>query len=186
MSLSKNAGVVVIPGEVWVDLLSDATSIRTSGGNRPAETFASIQGCGVTLDFSATVMNEVFLNLQMHHGIKPGSTIWPHVHWCPSSTNTGSCIWKLDYTVEAVGTGPFPPIVTLDVTTNGTGVINDHILSEFNIGIPNLTPSGIIMMRLWRDATVDTGTFVAKLLSFDIHVLMDRDGTTSRGPPWDT
>jgi hypothetical protein len=179
---------------VWNDLIvnPDATSRGSSNppvwGGNPATVFRQNAGSqGVfLLMFSATTEQELYFTIQIPHGYKVGSTLYPHVHWTtrvgtPSGTNV---VWGLEYSAIAIG-GNFPntTIITANSvigsigTPSGTG---QHIITSLGtISGSGLGISSILICRLFRAATDPLDTFGNEtgLLSFDIHYEQDTEGS---------
>jgi hypothetical protein len=191
MALSKNAGRTVVPGEVWNDLQADVTRILTTGANKPTAGFlkdpatASSINIGLTWDFSPSAMNEGWANFQIPHSIKPGSVVYPHVHWYPASTNVGVVQWGMEYRI-----GDIHSSISAGATLYGSTATNgtlQHLITDFG-SVAGCSPSCLMACRFFREATstVDTFTGDAQLVFSDVHYLSDRDGSTQRNGPWDT
>lgn len=136
--------------------------------------------------FSSSTEQEVYFTIQIPHGYKVGSTLYPHVHWTtasgtPSGTNV---VWGLEYTAIAIA-GSFPnttsivsnSIIGLIGTPTGTG---QHIITPLpTIPGTNLGISSIIICRLYREVSNPNDTFANEvgLLGFDVHYEKDTQGS---------
>ena len=72
--------------------------LRGSGANDP--TFAAYTGTNFYAhQFSATVMQQVYLQVHVPHDYVPGTDIYFHVHWsnAAATPNTGNVIWGFEY-----------------------------------------------------------------------------------------
>lgn len=136
--------------------------------------------------FSASTEQEVYFTVQLPHGYKVGSDIYPHVHWTtasgtPSGTNV---VWGLEYTTIAIG-GIYPTTSTLLANSviapigspSGSG---QHLITSFgNISGSGLGISTVLICRLYRAATNGSDTFANEvgLLGIDIHYEKDTEGS---------
>jgi hypothetical protein len=138
--------------------------------------------------FSASSEQEVYFTIQIPHGYKVGSDIFPHVHWTtatgtPSGTNV---VWGLEYTASAIG-GNFP--VTNTLTSNsiipvigspsGTG---QHLITSLGaISGTGLGISTVLVCRLFRATSNVSDTFANEvgLLGIDFHIEKDTEGSRS-------
>jgi hypothetical protein len=127
--------------------------------------------------------------VQMPHSWKEGSTIYPHVHWTPKATLSGTVEWNFEYSWQNYNsTTPiaFPGITTNSIVSEAglvTGTHHKTSLTASNAGIDgtNMKISSLLICRIWRNSstTGDTYNDDAGLLSFDIHFQIDTVG--SRG-----
>lgn len=172
----------------WSDLLGDfAAAAGGGGGNAP--TWSNFQGNIDAWLFSATVMDELFLNIHVLHDYKRGSELFPHIHWAPSDTDTGVVRWGIEYTV-AKGHGqqafPAPSTIYLEQAGSGTAYMHQLIETAEGSGIPatNIEPDTIIMIRVFRDGAHPNDTYASGAfgLFVDIHYQMERIGTPGKAP----
>jgi hypothetical protein len=179
---------------VWDDIMvfPDAT---TKGGSKApvwggasANAFkknGSSQGVFLWM-FSSSTEQELYFTIQIPHGYKLGSTLYPHVHWTtatgtPSGTNV---VWGLEYAVAPIG-GTYPnttiqtgnSVIPVIGSPTGTG---QHIITPLGtISGTNLGISTVLVCRLYRsvgDAN-DTFGYEVGLLGFDIHYEKDTEGS---------
>jgi hypothetical protein len=136
--------------------------------------------------FSASTEQELYFTVQIPHGYKEGSPLYPHVHWTtatgtPSGTNV---VWGLEYSVVAIG-GTFPntSIITNNSVIPSIGTpsgIGQHLITSLGtISGTNLGISTVIVCRLYRSVTDISDTFGNEvgLLGFDIHFEKDTQGS---------
>ena len=168
---------------VWDDLrviILTRTSARVSpvfysglGGNTEIYSYR----------FEPDTDNNIYFEAQMPHSWA-GTKLYPHVHWTPSTTGTGTVRWKLecswtDYT-KTYGTSF---TYTMDSTIS-TASQWKHMIADPGTGItPTADQDGISAMmvcRLYRDgaATEDDYSGYAHLLAFDLHYEMDTLGSS--------
>jgi hypothetical protein len=181
---------------VWDDLMvfPDATNRGNStapvwGGQSASAFKKNVGGTsqGVFLwMFSASEEQELYFTVQLPHGYKVGSNIYPHVHWTtatgtPSGTNV---VWGLEYSIVAIGSN-FPTTSTLTAhsvipsigTPSGTG---QHLITSLgSISGTNLDISTVLICRVYR-ATADVNdTFSNEvgILGIDFHIEKDTQGS---------
>ena len=157
------------------DLRFPATAINPAGAPS-AMTFDT-----VNIGFSAAngQTQVIAIIAQMPHEWKAGSTIEPHVHWQPTSTNTGSVLWRMEYkwtNIEDTEPGAYTVLNALDPAD---GITFKHQYASFGgISGAGKTASSILTIlisRIGGDAT-DTYTGAALLKEFDIHYEIDKLG----------
>jgi hypothetical protein len=181
---------------VWDDIMvfPDATTrgksnIPVWGG--PSETAFKKNGANTSQGvflwmFSATSEQELYFTVQLPHGYKLESPVYPHVHWTtasgtPSGTNV---VWGLEYAAIAIG-GNFPTTTTLTSNTVIAAIgtpsgIGQHLVTTLGtISGTNLGISSILVCRLFRAAANGNDTFGNEvgLLGFDIHYEKDTQGS---------
>jgi len=141
--------------------------------------------------FDKDTEQELYFTVQIPHGYKQGSPLYPHVHWTtisgtPSGTNV---VWGLEYTIMKIG-GNFNATTTI-LTTNsvisGIGTpsgTRQHLISSFGQISSGTAPydfgiSTIIVCRLFRQAADSNDTFgySVGLLGFDFHYEKDTEGS---------
>ena len=136
------------------------------------------------LSFDAAANEGVTFAAQLPHGWELGSGVIAHVHWSPSTTDTGDVKWVLYYSKQAVNGGAFPAEDSLVVTTAGSGTAKSH--QYITLGTINMsaitTISPMLMCSLKRIGAAGTDTFTgeAYLLEIDFHYQID-----SRGSRWE-
>jgi len=166
---------------VWEDLRVPAQNTKLNPANsEPA--FESLIGglYAYKFDTSNADNESVHFIAQMSHKYKEGSDIYPHIHWCPDSTNTGDVYWSFEYTIANVN-GTIGATTTDEITVPADGTSLKHQLDEFTtIDGTGLTISHIIICRLTRRSTTqaaDTFTGNACFLEFDFHFECDTVGS---------
>lgn len=117
---------------------------------------------------------------QIPHDYAEGTDLRPHLHWCPSTTNTGNVIWELEYVIANIDETYAAAVTNSTITAAAGGVVNHHQLTNFDtITDKNITISAMIMCRLTRlgDEGGDTFTGDAIPLEFDFHYRRDSNGS---------
>lgn len=184
---------------VWDDIMifPDATSRGGSntptwggnGGNAFKKNAAGTSQGVFLWMFSASSEQELYFVVQIPHGYKEGSTIYPHVHWTTASgTPSGSnVVWGLEYTAAAIGNSYS---TTTSITSNtvigeigtpsGTG---QHLITALGtISGTGLGISSVIVCRLYRAAADAQDSFANEtgLLGIDFHYELDTFGSASQ------
>jgi hypothetical protein len=162
---------------VWDDLRFPAQGINPAGAPSPP----TVDTADGTLVFSASATNIIAGVAQFPHHWKEGSTINPHIHWCPSNTDTGNVLWRFEYEVQNIG-GTFAGFTTVDTLEAGDGTAEKH--QVHSLGTISMTGKTLSCMMKWRVSRIggdgtDTFTGTARLLEFDIHYEIDSLGSRS-------
>ena len=161
----------------WDDLRFPAAGINPPG----AAADPTIDTTDGRLVFSASAENIVAIQVQMPHSWKEGTDIHPHVHWSPTSTNTGDVKWQIKYKVANINEAFPAEWTTITVLSAGAGASDTHQIANFeDVAMTGKTFSCMIMMlvsRLGADAA-DTYTGTAKLNEIDLHYQIDKFGTS--------
>lgn len=179
---------ITLSDTVWDDIRVSLISTNTGSANAPDFTKFTDNGSssgGVYLYlFDASTEEEVWFDVQIPHKYKAGSNLRPHVHWAPTSTNTGNVVWGLEYVAHSEGdTIGNSTIIT--VTDAGDGTAKKHQIVNFpEIDGTNLEESSIINCRFFRKAADagDTYTGDAAVLSIDFHFEIEKMGTDDEYP----
>jgi len=117
--------------------------------------------------------------VQMPHSWKEGTTLYPHIHWSPDTTNTGNVKWELEYTVIDVN-GTFPSSTTITQVDAADGTIDKHQVTSLpTISGSGLNISWVMVCRLTRlgDDGQDTYTGNVFFHEFDIHYEVETLGS---------
>lgn len=169
---------------VWKDNIVPFHASRLAGIDEPdLETF---QGDINAFAFDASVVEEVLLSFHIDHDYAPGTKVYPHIHWSPSDTGTGTVRWGIEYTFAARDTGAFGSTTTVYLEQAGSGTAFKHQVVEFGdsdafvITAPGV--DSVVMMRVFRDATHanDTYTSDAFGLFVDLHYQASFIGTPNK------
>lgn len=174
-----SADTFLLNTAVWEDLTLSGSQGKVIGANAPAEDV--LVGGIKVFQFSASALNELFFQFQLPHSYKAGTDIYPHVHWAPSTTNTGNVIWGLEYTIANIG-DTIPSETTITVTDAADGTALKHQVTSFAaIDGTSCEASTMLICRVYRDGAAggDTFTGVANLLAVDIHYEKNTLGTAT-------
>lgn len=128
----------------------------------------------------ASTVNNQYAEIQMPH-TWAGDTIWPHFHWSPTTTGTGTVVWNIEYTMVSIN-GTFGGSNTLSTTytINANEQWRHEISGTTAPIIPSASQNGIssvLIVRIYRDAATDTYAGDVALLQFDIHYKINSMGS---------
>lgn len=184
ISLLDSSGANAVIG--WRDLTSDMF-IR-SGTSSPAVTqFRN----GIYLyAFPFNQLREVFANFHIDHDYALGTSLYPHVHWAPNTTSTGTVRWGIEYTVaKGHQQQAFPATTTVFIEhTISTNMQYFHMVSEVSDAqaIPGtgIEPDTMIMMRIYRDAAHANDSFPDDVfgITVDMHYKASKFATRNKAP----
>jgi len=172
----------------FTDLVVNPATARNSGGTTP--NWSQFVSTNIyTWHFADGAIQEVNFSVQLPHGYKEGSTIYPHIHWAPSSVAAAltRVRWVLEYQWVDLH-GAFT--ATTATSAVGTEVVDgateslvqyEHAITPIGTGIVGTGKkiSSILMCRLYRDGggVGDNFTGTAALLSIDFHYEIDTFGS---------
>ena len=162
--------------EVAAPFLDDLRFPAIVGQRNPAVAKPDYDYTNLGFSFDASTQEIIYIIAQMPHDWVAGSTIYPHVHWMPTTTDTGNVYWAIDYkwtNIDAVDAGA---VTTIGVIQAGTGTALTHQYAEMTaIAGTGKTSSSILSIALYRAASSgeDTYTGEALLKEFDIHYMKD-------------
>ena len=179
---------LIITALGWKDNLASFTSANVAGANVPA--WAQMRDGIYAYSFSASLMNELWLNFHIDHDYAPGTVLYPHVHFVPSANASGVVRWGIEYTyAKGHGQQKFPATTTVYVeATIGATDQYLHIISEVVDGdaIPadEIEVDGVVMTRIFRDAGHVNDTYPNAVFGIyaDLHYQTDRLATIAKAP----
>jgi hypothetical protein len=126
--------------------------------------------------------------VQIPHSWKEGTIIYPHLHWMPKASESGTVEWNLDYSWQNYDpTTPlaFPTYTTSTATVAGSFVANTHRITSLTNGAglngSDKKISSILICKIWRNSSNSADTYRddAGLLSLDFHYQIDTVGSRS-------
>ncbi len=176
----------------WDDVVTPLALAGRLGNTDPNWTQLGSTGIYVP-GFSASASNEVFFAIQLPHAAKVGdkfkgyydpegltaNEVRLHIHWAPSTNNTGNCRWEITYVIHNVGEATTAAVTeAVDVAANGVPE-QEQINGLVAIDASTLRESSVLSCRLRRlgSHANDTFTGVALGLSVDAHVPIYRFGS---------
>jgi len=173
-------GNLILDRTVWDDLRVPLTQGQVGLTNAPG--FDVLTGSVRAYAFDKNTDEELFFEIQIPHNYKEGSTLYPHIHWCPKDNAVRNVVWGFEYTL-ATPYGTFGNTTTLTGLDSTSGQLKHQMTSLGSItGTPStLGISTLIIGRLYRDANNASDTYDedAYGLSLDIHYEIDSLGSNS-------
>lgn len=168
---------------VWDDVRVPANNLTTAGSNDPSK--VKWKGNLITWAFDQSKMNQLFFEVQIPHGYKEGSDIYPHIHWRPlaSAASATRVRWGLEYVWQNVGEEAptnTTTIYTTEVMPSENLIGYKHYLSAFDaITGKGKKISSCLSCRIFRDAANAADDFAgdAGLIEIDFHIEMDTIGS---------
>ncbi len=139
--------------------------------------------------FDDTSEESLLTTFHLPHGII-GTEIYPHVHWSPLTTGTGVVRWGFEY-IFAKGYAQQAFLTTsyyyVEQAAGGTTKMHEIAENSTGLSIPGLETDGLLMMRLFRDATHANDTYVGDAVAtfVDLHAKQERLSTPNRNYPFD-
>lgn len=182
---TQNGGLI-IPGNVflsptaWEDIRVPLSRARTTGAGNPG--YDTFKDGTLAFAFDKASDESVYLDIQIPHNYKLGTTMDAHIHWAPLDTNAGGVVWCLEYTIQDVG-GTFGSTTTDCARQVGSGTAFKHQIIDIEAITGTTAVSAILEGRLFRDADSSQGKGTddydndAFGLSFDLHYQIDSLGS---------
>jgi hypothetical protein len=175
---------------VWRDMKGDISGAR-AGNSAPS--WDQFSGGIYHYAFSPTSIKEVQITYHVDHDWATGTPMYVHIHWSPSSTNTGTVRWGFEISIaKGYGRGAFTTTNTIYVEQAASGVDRDHLIAECSVNdvIPAnaLEIDAIISIRVFRDATHSNDTYADKAFGIfcDLHYQANIPGTWQKNYPFNT
>jgi len=166
---------LVLNPTVYDDIIIQAYNLR--GGTTPP-TYGAFQDSIFGVSFINTQTDIVYGSFEIPHTYKEGTALEAHLHWSPSSTDTGSCVWNFNYSIANPITGTFGTETLITMTQAGDGTVNKHQYVSGNNTIPGTgrLVGDICVFALSRPAG-DSFTGNAFLHSIGVHYQIDTLGS---------
>jgi hypothetical protein len=181
MSNSKTSDVLgrntIYSDPFWDDFRVSASNTKINPAQSKPDFNTFIDGT-FTFLFDNTDIESVHFTIQLPHEYKLETNLYPHVHWAPTTTGSGTVRWALEYTMANIN-ATFPNTTTIFINDDADGTAYKHQL----ISLPEIVGTGItsvstmLVCRLYRDPGNDTYGADAAFLEFDLHYQIDRPGS---------
>ena len=171
----------------WDDITMDLTSARP-GATSP--TWANYRDGIYAWSFGAATNDEIFSVAHIKHDYAEGTKIYPHVHWSPNTTSTGTVRWGIEYTIaKGHDQAAFPATTTLYVEeTISANKQYQHFITEVTDAqaFDGLEADTLVLFRIFRNGAHANDDFPDAVfgLTADIHFQTDRQSTPNRSPPF--
>lgn len=174
----------------WEDFKVPVNSVKIKDADIDRVKYKQFVGGLVLLEFEEESTKEVsvMFTVQMPHGWKEGTNIYPHVHWTSQSNIAdGQVTWGLEYQWADVGgnytngTGTIITGSTIAPPNTPSGVTAyEHVITPLGTGGMDATGkelSSMILCRLYRDPNDNYNGDDVFLLEIDFHYQVDSDGS---------
>ena len=187
LQFDEDLGIWVPQPGLWEDLRVPVTSTVREGSKQP--TFSQVRDNGAgsqgvfTYLFANNLEEELYFTAQLPHSYWEGTDIYPHVHFIPTTSATGTVLWGLEYTWTN-GNAIFPTTNIIEATgTVGASDTLRMLMADF----PTITGTGklissMLICRIFRNGTSGSDTYEADvgLLEIDFHYQLQGNGSTQR------
>ena len=173
-----------IRGPLWDDELATLSDARTASG---APGSAVING-GPYIGRTFAVGDALQVAFHIRHSIKPGSKIYPHVHWCTDGTNAADVTWRFHHQIaKGYNQEAFPTASTIDVADTAHTTEWMHQITETSDAQAFTAPEvdSLIFMVIELESASGLGAPADKVFAafVDLHYQKDRFGTPQRNGP---
>jgi hypothetical protein len=170
----------------WDDLRFPAQGINPAGAADAPAVDNVLSGFPGTLLFAGNQENVIAGVAQMPHAWRAGSAIRPHIHWSKPVGSASAVAWEFYHRqlgfpsdVAAAWVGPIAGTIAEGTPT----VADSHIITSFGeIAMTGKRESSCICWQIRRQGGTDADNGTARLYEFDIHYLVDKQGTSSEIP----
>lgn len=182
--MSMAAGTIIGPTAVvfeqWDDLRRDGFTTRI-GSTAPAFStgFAGNAGLGKTV-WAKTGSEYIYFQIQFPHHTKVGSRCYPHVHFAPIDSTTGTVEFILEYTTaSSINEGTFGTSKTIAMDyVIASDKTWKNLIADNHTGIATEGMSEIWNCSITRNNSVSGNLDqVVAHLYFDIHYIVDSMGS---------
>lgn len=122
----------------------------------------------------------IFENFVIPFDYKPGTRIYPTIHWAPASISTGNVVWEFNYNVSrGYGQGDVLNVapMTFRLNTSGTGNLfeNQTTICPYANSFPAFEPNSVVSLRLSRKGSSIEDTFVGDIYIVAISLMYQSD-----------
>ena len=142
---------------------------------RVGEADSSVGDLPSTLLFDAGSDEVAAVVVYLDHRYTPGTDLMPHLHWCKSTSASGTVVWELDYQIckkgQVAGSVVTLTSTGLEASTPDNNLAFEHLESSFpSIPGSTLVQSDVVILTIRRKATDagDTYGADAHLLTSDV------------------
>lgn len=170
---------LVLATPVWDDIVVPIGNLR--GGATPPSFLAFLNGV-YAVCFQDANSDIVYGSFEIPHDYKEGTALDPHLHWSPSTTNTGNCVFTFEYTIANMNDtfGATNTSISFTQAGSGTAFKHQYVDGSSTISGNGLKIGAIVLFALSRPAG-DGFTGDAYLHSFGIHYQIDTLGSRQEG-----
>ena len=167
---------------LWDDINFNGLSLAVGNSAPDLITLYGSNILGRAFDGNLT-MEQLFSSEEVLHGYKEGTGINFHIHWRPTTANTGDVKWNIEFVWQNVETEFNPSMIqNISVISAASGSAWTSIVTGFDIvSGEGMEVGSQIEIRVYRDPSdiEDTYPDDAVLTSVGIHYQIHSDGTRS-------
>ena len=164
---------------VVTDDLSISAHVLRAGATPP--TWRAYNGTLYAPSFINAATTDLHGSFELLHDYQDGSSMEFHIHWSPSTTNTGNCLWAIDYSISNMLV-QWPTPTTVQLAAAAAGVVRMHQYTTLAVisGV-GFTAGATLDFRIYRIGAnaADTFTGNAFLHNVGLHYSKDKLGSTS-------
>lgn len=167
--------------EGWRDLRCALVGTAAGSGT---PTLTAFGPSGNIKQMAFGIGDSVYVAAHVDHDVKPGSTMYPHVHWSTSGTDTNSVRWEVRY-IAAAGHNQanFGTDTVIQLTEAAHGTAWRHMITEDGTGFIAPEVDSVILMEIKRVTNGGTDNLNTVFgLFVDLHYQSDRNATPNRVP----
>lgn len=183
-------GQITTTGDGWEDITADLSAGKAVGANAP--TWAAFRSGISAYRFHQTTMNELWVTFHITHQYRKNTDIYPHIHWAPNTTSTGTVRWAIEYTfAKGHDQEAFPASTTIYLEhTIASNKQYQHIITETSeaaaFGAGDIEIDGLLLCRIFRDAGNAADTFPDPVfaLTADIHFEVGQITSPNKSAPF--
>lgn len=168
-------------GPLWEDLLSP---LAEGGVGQGAPGGPTVVNSGPYKAYTFVAGDSINVAFHIPHNIKPGSKMYPHIHWTTNGTNTGAQVWRVHHQIaKGHNQEAFPTATTIDLpSAAASGIAWQHMITECTdeqaIDAPE--PDTLMLMSIELETKGSSDTVFG--LYADLHFEIDRFGTPRKNP----
>ena len=179
IQIDNNGEFTMVGTATVFDDLSVSAQTLHNGATPPS--WAAYNGSLMAPSFINAATTDLHGSFEILHDYKDGIDMELHIHWSPSTTNAGNCLWAIDYSIaNMTATWASPTTVTVPVAAGG--VVRKHqyatLVTIVGTGITKGATIDFRIYRLGYDAT-DTFTGNAFLHNVGLHYEKNCLGSTT-------
>lgn len=172
-------------GPLWDDNLTSLTPGKVPASAAP--TWTAFGPSGICFQWVFGIDDHIqTAGFHITHDIKPGSLIYPHVHWSTDGTDANTVKWELSFTyAKGHNQEAFPADITVTLEQAASGTAWQHMIVEALDAQAFVAPEvdALIIMdvkRITNGGTENTDDVFG--LFVDLHYQKDRFGTPQKAP----
>ncbi len=183
VSIDTTNGVVYHgTSTVWDDLVVPAGQTKVGATLLPAYSPDSM-----CLVFTAETDDVAYYSFQLPHKYKPGTAIYPHIHWQQDGVTADDTTWQITMTYRLRPLGGTASAMSAEVSLSQKQELTYTSGSFHNIAIyppitmTNMAESSYVDIMLYRK-DADSGDANVYVKGFDIHYEVEKDGSANETP----